>query len=223
MQSVRIFVSSPGDVQLERQIARRVIQRLEAEFGTAPTIAAYFWEYEPMRLTRDFQSQIPPTSSFDIVVCILWSRLGSPLGPQYRRLDGTPYQSGTEFEFEDAATSYEVRGVPDILVYRNRTDPPIKARPKEERERQLAQFDALEAFLDRWTRDSDVFKGALTSYSDLAQFEERLTEHLRKLIQARRPSHRVSPGRPALRSVAWSRSSSSMLLCFGDERARSRT
>lgn len=198
MPPVRIFISSPGDVELERQIARRVIARLQGELGDDPPLEAYFWEYEPMRLTRDFQSQIPRTSSFDIVVCILWSRLGSPLGPQYRRPDGTAYRSGTEFEFEDAARSYAERGVPDILVYRNRTDPPIKARPREERERQLAQFDALEAFLDRWTRDSDVFKGALTTYADLAQFEERLTEHLRKLIRARAaPDDRArEPERP---------------------------
>jgi hypothetical protein len=187
MLPVRIFISSPGDVQLERQIARRVILRLQGEFTGAIEIEPFFWEYEPMRLTRDFQSQIPPTSSFDIVVCILWSRLGTRLGPQHHRADGTPFQSGTEFEFEDAANSYLARGAPDILVYHNRTDPPIKPRPKAERERQLAQFDALEAFLDRWTRDSDVLKGALTTYADLGQFEERLTEHLRKLIKARRP------------------------------------
>jgi hypothetical protein len=201
---LRIFISSPGDVQLERQIARRVIARLQSEFGDQQPIEPYFWEYEPMRLTKDFQAQIPRTSSFDIVVCILWSRLGSPLGASHLRGDGTQYQSGTEFEFEHAAKGFRARGVPDILVYRNQTDPQIRPRPKEERERQLAQFDALEAFLDRWTREGDIFKGALNTYSDVAQFEELLGEHLRKLIAARCPLKGASE---AARAAAWTQGS----------------
>src|SRR5437879_6286756 len=120
-----------------------------------------------MRLTMDYQGQIPATSTFDIVVCILWGRLGSALGPQHRRPDGSTYQSGTEYEFEDAARSFEKIGVPDILVYRNRTERLIRLRPAEERARQLAQFDALEAFLDKWTREGDFFKGAIAPYADL--------------------------------------------------------
>ena len=201
MNPIRIFISSPGDVELERQVARRVIAQLQAEFGGNPAIEPYFWEYEPMRLTVDFQGQIPKTSTFDIVVCILWSRLGTPLGPQHRRPDGTPYQSGTEFEFEDAADSANARGVPDLLVYRNRNDPIVKPRPKEVRERQLAQFDALEAFLEKWTRDGQIRTGAVTSYSDLGQFEERLGEHLRKLIRAHGPAGATAPVR---RPVTWS-------------------
>ena len=190
MRAIKIFISSPGDVELERQIARRVIGRLQTEFGQEPAIEPYFWEYEPMRLTKDFQSQIPTPSSFDIVVCILWSRLGTPLGPQHGRADGTPYHSGTEYEFEDAVAGNEKNGVPDILVYRNMVDPPIKPRPKEVRALQLAQIDALDTFLDRWTRDGETIKGALTKYSDLAQFEDLLSEHLRKIVRARRPSDR---------------------------------
>ncbi len=198
MSPIRIFISSPGDVELERQVARRVIAQLQAEFGGNPPIEPYFWEYEPMRLTVDFQGQIPRTSTFDIVVCILWSRLGTPLGPQHRRPDGTAYQSGTEFEFEDAAESAKARGVPDLLVYRNRNDPIVKPRPKEARERQLAQFDALDSFLEKWTRDGQIRTGALTSYSDLGQFEERFGEHLRKLIRARCPADAAaSVQRPA--------------------------
>jgi hypothetical protein len=199
MDPVRIFISSPGDVELERQVARRVISQLQAEFGDYPVIEPYFWEYEPMRLTRDYQGQIPRASSFDVVVCILWSRLGTPLGQHYLRSDGTPYASGTEFEFEDAANSVKIRGVPDLLVYRNKSDPIIKPRPKEERERQLAQFDALESFLEQWTRDGETLKGALTGYSDVAQFEELLGEHLRKLIRARLPDSRIANQR----AVTW--------------------
>lgn len=193
---MRIFISSPGDVELERQIARRVIKRLQTEFADEPPIEPYFWEYEPMRLTKDYTSQIPRTSTFDIVVCILWSRLGTPLGALHQRPDGTTYRSGTEFEFEDAVQGHEKNGMPDILVYRNTTDPPIKPRPKAERERQLAQLDALDAFLAAWTQDGVIIKGALTKYANVAQFEELLGEHLHKLIEARCPKRVPRQSRP---------------------------
>lgn len=190
-QHVRIFVSSPGDVDKEREIAQRVIRRLTAEFAGRIDVSGFFWEYEPKRLTKDFQEQIPPPSNFDVLVCILWSRLGTPLDPiKHKRKDGTPYSSGTEYEVENAVESVRERGVPDILVYINKTDPTIKPRPKNEREQQLRQIDALEEFVDRWTKDAQlgVLRGAFTTYKNLGQFESFLEEHLRKVVVQRLPS-----------------------------------
>src|SRR5277367_4635558 len=190
-QHLRIFVSSPGDVDKEREIAQRVIRRLTAEFAGRIDVSGFFWEYEPKRLTKDFQEQIPPPSNFDVLVCILWSRLGTPLDPiKHKRTDGTPYSSGTEYEVENAVESFRERGAPDILVYINKTDPTIKPRPKNEREQQLRQFDALEEFVDRWTKDAQrgVLTGAFTTYKNLGQFESLLEEHLRKLVVQRLPS-----------------------------------
>ena len=65
-QHVRIFVSSPGDVDKEREIAQRVIRRLTAEFAGRIDVSGFFWEYEPKRLTKDFQEQIPPPSMFEL-------------------------------------------------------------------------------------------------------------------------------------------------------------
>src|SRR5262249_16225433 len=132
---------------------------------------------------------------------ILWSRLGTPLAPQHSRADGTPYQSGTEYEFEDAVAGNEKNGVPDILVYRNMVDPPIKPRPKEVPPLQLSQINTLHTFRDDWTRAGQTIKGALTKYSDLAQFEELLSEHLRKTIRARRPRDDDSASKE--RSANW--------------------
>ena len=38
--------------------------------------------------------------AIDIAVFILWSRLGSPLGPLIRKPDGSEYRSGTERELD---------------------------------------------------------------------------------------------------------------------------
>ena len=183
MRRLRIFISSPGDVQKERQVARSIIGRLVAEFADIVALDPYFWEYEPMRVTADFQTQIAPPSDFDIVVCILWSRLGTPL----QAPDGRRYQSGTEYEVNTAIAAYRARGSPDVLVYHSQTPAEIRRAPKEAREHAYRQLEALEVFLDRLALDpqTGAIKGAIIRYSNLAEFEERVEEHLRKLIVGR--------------------------------------
>ena len=88
MKTVRVFVSSPGDVGAEREMVREIFDRLQVEFSGLLEIAPYFWEHEPMRAHTDFQTQIEPPSKFDLFVCILWSRLGSRLHPALHRRPG---------------------------------------------------------------------------------------------------------------------------------------
>ncbi len=202
LKVVRIFVSSPGDVQSERDVAERVIRSLAGEFAGRVQVDGYFWEYEPMVVTSDFQDQIERPSSFDIVVCILWSRLGSRLHTKHLRPNGTPYSSGTEYEFEDAATANRECGRPDILLYVNRTPPSLQARTREERAEALRQIEALEDFLENWTRDVDegTWKGAFTGYTDLARFEKLLDEHLRRLLLKHAPATAIAD---AVVPVTW--------------------
>ena len=54
-----------------------------------------------------FQDSIEPPSAFDIVVLIVWSRLGTPLPErtkvrEYRGIDGRAPVTGTEWEYEEA-------------------------------------------------------------------------------------------------------------------------
>jgi hypothetical protein len=39
-------------------------------------------------------------SQCDLVVVILWSRMGTALPAEYRKADGSSYLSGTEYEYE---------------------------------------------------------------------------------------------------------------------------
>ena len=191
MASISIFISSPGDVGREREIARRVLGRLQGEFQGRAQLEPYFWEYEPMLASRDYQGNIPSTADFDIVVCILWSRLGSRLHSSYRRPEGGVYESGTEYELETAraAAASRADGTPDLLVYVNKSQPIIPPRPKDAREAATAQLDKLDAFIERWFRDhaEGVWRAASNSYRNLAQFEQNLEGHLRKLIERRLP------------------------------------
>ena len=187
MKTVRIFVSSPGDVGRERDVAAKVVNRLRAQFSARLLIEPYFWEHEPMHAGADFQGQIPPAAQFHIFVGILWSRLGTRLSRSYSRPDGTLYRSGTEYEFETALEAYRNSGqkAPRILIYRRKEIPSFPAEPLQLRQDRERQWEALKSFIDGWFKDATdggTFRAAYNSYENTADFEQRLELHLQKLM-----------------------------------------
>lgn len=122
---VRVFISSPGDVVEERRRAALVLGRLKRDFARFFQISPELWEYEPMLAAGAFQDVIIEPASTDIVVLILWSRLGTPLPPRtavrdYQGLDGRTPVTGTEWEFENAlraAREKQARGEPLSLIH----------------------------------------------------------------------------------------------------------
>ena len=95
------------------------------------TLEPVFWEHEPLLATESFQAQITRPSETDIAVVILWSRLGTRLPAAFTRDDASRYASGTEYEFEDALTSWREHGRPDVLVYRKTAEPLVSLKDKE--------------------------------------------------------------------------------------------
>jgi len=189
-QRLRVFVSSPGDVPDERLRADLVIDRLAQDYSRFFTIEAYRWEHEPMLASGHFQDAIDPPSVFDIVILILWSRLGTNLPEKttvraYTGIDGRTPITGTEWEFEDALRMARERGAPDILAFRNVTPALVDTLDPAEQERNLAQLKALNAFWTRHFADRGVFLSAYDSYRTLEEFAERLERSLRKLIERR--------------------------------------
>src|SRR3954452_4833559 len=100
MRSLRVFLCSPGDVAEERELARRIIERFQLRYKDRLELILTAWEDLPMSETRTFQDQIPRSIDYDVVVAILWNRLGSPLPDHYKRPDGRAYESGTVYELE---------------------------------------------------------------------------------------------------------------------------
>lgn len=98
---IRIFVSSPGDVNDERKIALDVIEQLpyRPTFREKVAFRVIAWDKPgagtPMRATLTPQDAInrglPTPSECDIVIVIFWSRMGTP----FIHTDGMEYQSGT--------------------------------------------------------------------------------------------------------------------------------
>jgi len=184
VDTFRIFLSSPGDVAEERLIARRVIDRLRGEFAGRVGIDPIFWEHEPLVASSSFQDQLPHPADSDAAVCVLWSRLGTRLPPTFRKPDGSPYESGTEFEFEDALSGHRRHGRPALLVYRKTAPPLLDADDAVQSLERLKQKQALDAFVRRWFHDETdgTLRAAFHPFADVAQFEELIEAHLRKLI-----------------------------------------
>lgn len=188
MNRVRIFISSPGDVADERQRAVAVVERLQEEFSETLSLEPLLWEQEPLLATADFQSQIRSPADFDIFATMIGSRLGSPLGSQFTRRDGSTYASGTEFEFEAAIAGYRATGKPEMLVYR-------KAQPEDQPPTE--QLQLVSQFFDRWflSAEDRTAIGAYHTFADGEQFEDLFTLHLRKLLRRflPRPNNLAAP------------------------------
>lgn len=183
-----MFISSPSDVRPERLIAERVVRRLGREFAYHLKLEPIMWEREPLVASNHFQETITPPRDTDIVVVILWSRLGVPLptdkfpGP----ISGRPV-TGTEWEFEDALKSSRERKAPDLLMYRKKAPVTGNLDDEETVRLQLSQKRLVEDFFKAWFIDQNAqsFTAAFREFSDTLAFEELLETHLRELVRKR--------------------------------------
>ncbi|SVE46372.1 uncharacterized protein METZ01_LOCUS499226, partial [marine metagenome] len=130
-RKLKIFISSPGDVIPERQVARKIIAELNEEMMGKVFLVPVLWEQEPLLASGNFQTQIDSPKETDILLGILWTRIGSPLPESMLRADGSRYDSGTAFEFESALAGHQNNGKPDILLYRKLGAPSISLDNQE--------------------------------------------------------------------------------------------
>ena len=79
VRKIKVFVSSPGDVAVERERIDLVARRLNETFADLVRIETIRWERKFYSSHAGFQDQIPPATGSDLVIAIFWSRLGTPL------------------------------------------------------------------------------------------------------------------------------------------------
>lgn len=187
-----MFVSSPGDVSDERAIALDVVDRLRYDDALRERVDfdLVAWDRPgggaPILATRTPQASIddglPRPSDCDIAVVLFWSRMGTPLPhPEYRRADGEPFRSGTEWEFEDAVRGARERGRPEVLLYRRNpmrpVDPEAPDADEHWRQARLVQ--------DFFARQRDPRTGAIlrghNTYRTPEEFRTNLESHLKAL------------------------------------------
>src|SRR5450759_4760958 len=166
LQKIDIFISSPGDVGEERKIASEVIEQLNSMSQFADRCMLKPLAYEkivpaavgesPQRAVDRYMME---ADQADIFICILWSRMGTPVIDS----NGKEYQSGTEYEFIKAYQANQKSGKPAILLYRA-----MKSIPPDA---DLEQALRVQDFFKRFEGKDAEFKGMVGKYKNNEEFK----------------------------------------------------
>jgi chromosome segregation ATPase len=228
MRRIDIFVSSPEDVQKERSLVERTIRAVADEFSVPITVTysnwlrqhvpldkiavpgangsedgrtwlcPCFWEYRDTELDQEYREQIPNTGSYDLVISIIWSRLGSRLSPAFVMPDGSQPKVASEYEIGWVLDQVNrTPGFPELRVYRNGAAPSAPLHPKTQREAFFRDWDAVQEFFAVWEKQK-TFAEACSRYSDLQEFENLFRTHFRDFL-GRQLEKEIVPRKPVLR------------------------
>lgn len=178
---VRIFVSSPADVDHERAMVKDVIEGLAQEYLPYFPLQAVLWEEEALTADRTFQAGLTRPADCEIVLVILWTRLGSPL-PQ------EPYRgmTGTEWEFVNAVEGSGSAGNPEVLVYKKTAPRLVDITDAEAARQAVDDRRRLDEFFRRhFFNEDNTFRRAFRTFDSDAGFRDLLEVQLRKLLNRR--------------------------------------
>ena len=135
----------------ERAVVERAVARVADVWKSHVRLEAVRWERKHYDAARSFQEAIGEMAAYDIIIGILWKRIGSKLPPDlYRRADGSAYESGTAFELESAIFSSEQSGRPSVYLFRKTAPITYTAEGVDEERR---QYEALNGWWNRTIRD----------------------------------------------------------------------
>jgi AAA ATPase domain len=228
MRRIDIFVSSPEDVQKERSLVERTIRAVADEFNVPITVTysnwlrehapldkvavqsangsedgktwlcPCFWEYKDTELDQEYREQIPNTGAYDLVISIIWSRLGTRLSPAFVMPDGSQPKAASEYEIGWVLDQVNrTPGFPELKVYRNGAPPPAPLEAKTQREAFFRDWDAVQEFFTVWEKQK-TFVEACSRYSDLQEFENLFRAHFRDFL-TRQLEKEIVPRKPVVR------------------------
>jgi hypothetical protein len=170
---VRIFVSSPGDVQRERSQLDKVVRELNNTLSAlvperSLVLELWRWETDALREYGDGPQEVitrqAPIAEFDIFIGIMWRRFGTPT------MHGG---SGTEEEFLAARETWRANRRPrEILFYFCQA--PARPPKTEEDGQQLARVAEFREELGR--------EGLIGEYSTHAGFADQVRPDLVRVI-----------------------------------------
>lgn len=192
MKTFRIFLASPGDVVEERRIAREIIDRIrhERRFRDDLNIQIVAWDQPgqdialPIGITpqQAISDGLLQPRDCDLVLILLWSRMGTPLPDSYVKSDGSPYLSGTEWEYWNALERYRDEGAPAIWMYRRDEKPKLDIDDPHSQEKHR-QWQRLQDFLGMIRNPDGSIAHGLNEYPNPQSFKRRFEHHLRDHLE----------------------------------------
>ncbi len=181
--SVKVFVSSPGNLGPERLLVARVCRRIGQSMGVP--IQTLLWEgggdveptvpaFPPSVTGGGPQAVIDrrvweELGGYDVYLGMIWHRMGTPTGG---------YRSGTEAEYRSAVQWHKEAGRPSsILFYRKVTNPPMSEIDPEQFRQALEFVGELESTA-----------GLVQRFSDQNELEEHLYWHIPDAVRKAMPT-----------------------------------
>jgi tetratricopeptide (TPR) repeat protein len=186
MQTFKLFVSSPGDVMVERRRVESVVSRLNGEFAGVVRLEVIRWETEFYQAYSTFQAQIPRSTDCDLVIGILKWRLGTELPPDFAETlpNGQPFPSGTAYEILTAIEKRQKGAeLPDVFVFRFSGSSPSVAVEDPKRAKIEHDWQVLKGFFQEWfLTERGHFKAAFNPYNSEDDFGAQLEQLLRNWV-----------------------------------------
>ena len=230
IRQLHIFLSSPGDVSRERQLAREVIDRIESERAYRDRIKLEVVAWDKPGAGTAVPAQMEPQeaidlslrkpSQCDIVVVIFWARMGTLLSEKYLKPDGSRYRSGTEYEYLEALGAARKSAKPDVLVYRRKKPPDVNLDDPEHDEKKK-QWDLVKEFFAEFRNPDGSFKSFYKEYDEPSDFGKLLGDDLRDIITKHLDAHPVDEAEAAApaQEAFWAESPFPGLRAFTPEEA----
>jgi small GTP-binding protein len=187
----RIFLASSGDVPEERAHVRSLIEGIgkERAFRDRINLQCIAWDQPgvavpmeaPLTPQEAISQGMPKPSDCDLVIVILWSRIGTPLPSDYRKPDGSRYLSGTDWEYHDAVTAFNNQGRPQIWLYR-RNQIPAPPFDDPDYEEKKEQWGLVNTFFKSLINKDGSIAGSVNEYSTPGEFRKLFGQHLRDIL-----------------------------------------
>lgn len=229
----RIFLASPGDVPLERKLAREAITHISSErrFRGRIDIEIIAWDQPGAAVAMEagltpqqaIAQGLPKPEECDLAVIILWSRIGTQLPSDFElKEDGSAYLSGTEWEYLNALEGYRTNRRPAVWVYRREGAPQFAANDPELAAK-LDQWRKLERFFAAFTNPDGSLASGINYYEAPDDFRQQFEHHLRdrldKLLETLPTAEVIPPDSKAAPTPRWTASPYPGLEAFTPEQA----
>ena len=229
----RIFLASPGDVPLERKLARETIAHISSErrFRGRIDVEIIAWDQPGAAVAMEagltpqeaIAQGLPKPEDCDLVLIVLWSRIGTQLPGDFDvKEDGTPYLSGTEWEYLNALKGYRNNRKPSVWIYRRQGAPQFAADDPELAAK-LEQWQKVETFFKVFTNPDGSLAGGINYYQAPDDFRQQFEHHLRdrmdKLLETLPQAVESQLDKEASSTPNWSGSPYPGLAAFTSEQA----
>jgi hypothetical protein len=215
---LRVFLASPDDVVEERRIARELVEGLAVRPAFRGKLTTEVVAYDdpnvstPMRATETPQASVNHfsgrPSDCDLTIVILWSRLGTPVPPDFDTLPRGECRSGTLWELDDAERAHK-----SVLIYRRTEEPRIGLKDPAYAEKKAAYIAVEDYFASFKAADGTLERG-VNEYDGVHAFRSALAQHLEVFattwLDEARPATafdepRIAPQQAASVSWTWPR------------------